>query len=37
MGENEKIRAVSAMSALIQCTPEAQLAFLQAYSLNPKP
>jgi len=34
VGENEKIRAVSAMSALIQCTPEAQLAFLQAGGLD---
>jgi hypothetical protein len=30
VGENEKVRAVSAMYALIQHTPEAQLAFIQA-------
>lgn len=30
VGETEKVRAISAMHALIQHTPEAQLAFIQA-------
>ena len=34
VGETEKIRAVAALSALIQHTPEAQLAFLQAGGLD---